>query len=124
MKKIFFLIVPLLSFSQINLPVDFENSQVFNEDIVNFDGGSGYVVYNPQIDDNNPSEQVGVIIRDGGSIWAGSYIELDSYLDFSSNTQISMSVYTPTTGLNVKFKLEGDNNAQTERDSYTTQSNE
>ena len=51
-------------------------------------------------------------------------IELDSYLDFSSNTQISMSVYTPTTGLTVKFKLEGDNNAQTERDSYTTLSNE
>ena len=124
MKKIFFLLVPLLSFSQINLPVDFENSQVFNEDIVNFDGGSGYVVNNPQIDGNNPSEQVGVIIRDGGTIWAGSYIELDSYLDFSSNTQISMSVYTPTTGLTVKFKLEGDNNAQTERDSYTTLSNE
>ena len=35
MKKIFFLLLPFLSFSQINLPVDFENSQVFNEDIVN-----------------------------------------------------------------------------------------
>ena len=124
MKKIFFLLLPFLSFSQINLPVDFENSQVFNEDIVNFDGGSGYVVNNPQIDSNNPSEQVGVIIRDGGTIWAGSYIELDSYLDFSSNTNISMSVYTPTSGLIVKFKLEGDNNAQTERDSYTTLSND
>ena len=124
MNKILFLFIPLISYSQINLPIDFENGQVLNEDIVNFDGGSGYVVYNPQIDGNNSSEQVGVIIRDGGTIWAGSYIELDSYLDFSSNTQISMSVYTPTTGLTVKFKLEGDNNAQTERDSYTTLSNE
>ena len=123
-KLILLLFIPLISYSQINLPIDFENGQVLNEDIVNFDGGSGYVVYNPQIDGNNSSEQVGVIIRDGGTIWAGSYIELDSYLDFSSNTQISMSVYTPTTGLTVKFKLEGDNNAQTERDSYTTLSNE
>ena len=123
MKKILLLFIPIISFSQINLPIDFENDQVLNEDIVNFDGGSGYVVYNPQIDDNNPSEQVGVIIRDGGSIWAGSYIELDSYLDFSSNTHISMSVYTPIPGLTVRFKLEGDNNAQTERDSYTTLSN-
>ena len=73
MNKILFLFIPLISYSQINLPIDFENGQVLNEDIINFDGGSGYVVYNPQIDDNNPSEQVGVIIRDGGTIWAGSY---------------------------------------------------
>ena len=109
--------------AQISLPVDFENDQVLIEDIVNFDGGTGSVVSNPQIDDNNPSEQVGVITRDGGNIWAGSYIELDSYLDFSTNTHISMSVYTPISGLTVKFKLEGNNGAQTERDAYSTQSN-
>tara|TARA_B100001057_G_C22739561_1_gene907173 strand:- start:300 stop:1298 length:999 start_codon:yes stop_codon:yes gene_type:complete len=34
-----------------------------------------------------------------------------------------MSVYTPISGLIVKFKLEGDNNAQTERVAYTTLSN-
>ncbi len=110
--------------AQILLPVDFENDQVLIEDIVNFDGGTGSVVSNPQIDDNNPSEQVGVITREGGEIWAGSYIELDNYLDFSTNTHISMSVYTPISGLTVKFKLEGDNGAQTERDAYSTQSND
>ena len=108
---------------QIELPINFENEQITNEDIVNFNGGSGYVVYNPQIDDDNPSEYAGVIIRDGGDIWAGSYIELDSYLDFSVNTHISMSVYSPISGLTVKFKLEGNNGAATERDSYTTLSN-
>ena len=110
--------------AQISLPIDFENDQILNEDFVNFDGGSGSVVYNPLINDNNPSEQVGVIIRDGGTIWAGSYIQLDSHLDFSTNTHISMSVYTPISGLTVKFKLEGDNGAQTERDAYTDLSNE
>ena len=109
--------------AQINLPIDFENGQITNSDFFNFDGGSGAVAYNPQQDDNNPSEQVGIIIRDGGNIWAGSYIELDSYLDFSVNTHISMSVYTPISGLTVKFKLEGDNGAATERNSYTTLSN-
>ena len=109
--------------AQINLPIDFENEQITNSDFFDFDGGSGAVVYNPQVDDNNPSEQVGVIIRNGGNIWAGSYIELDSYLDFSVNTHISMSVYTPISGLTVKFKLEGNNGAATERDSYTTLSN-
>ena len=109
--------------AQINLPIDFENEQITNSDFVDFNGGSGAVVYNPQVDDSNPSELVGVIIRDGGAIWAGSYIEIDSYLDFSINTNISMSVYTPISGLTVKFKLEGNNGAATERDSYTTLSN-
>ena len=115
--------------AQISLPIDFENDQVLNEDIVNFNGGSGYVVYNPQIDDNNPSEHVGVIIRDGGDIWAGSYIELDGYLDFSTNTTLNMKVLSPYPGLMVKFKLEGDigefpSEPATERDAYTTTTNE
>ena len=115
--------------SQILLPIDFENDQVLNEDIIHFNGGSGYVVYNPQIDDNNPSENVGVIIRDGGDIWAGSYIELDGYLDFSTNTTLNMRVLSPYPGLMVKFKIEGDigefpSEPATERDAYTTTTNE
>ena len=78
--------------AQINLPIDFENEQITNDDIIHFNGGSGYVVYNPQIDNDNSSEYVGVIIRDGGDIWAGTYIELDSYLDFSTNTTLNLSL--------------------------------
>ena len=74
--------------SQILLPIDFEDNQVLNEDIIHFNGGSGYVVYNPQIDDNNPSEHVGVIIRDGGDIWAGSYIELDGVIISSAGEDV------------------------------------
>lgn len=115
--------------AQINLPIDFENEQISNDDIIHFNGGSGYVVYNPQIDNDNPSEYVGVVIRDGGDIWAGTYIELDSYLDFSSNTTLNMRVLSPYPGLMVKFKIEGDQGAfpsepATERDSYTTKNNE
>ena len=115
--------------SQILLPIDFENDQVLNEDIIHFNGGSGYVVYNPQIDDNNPSEHVGVIIRDGGDIWAGSYIELDEYLNFSTNTTLNMRVLSPYPGLMVKFKIEGDigefpSEPATERDAFTTATNE
>tara|TARA_A100001011_G_scaffold391469_1_gene477022 strand:+ start:161 stop:1480 length:1320 start_codon:yes stop_codon:yes gene_type:complete len=124
---IFFFISALNS--QILLPIDFEDNQVLNEDIIHFNGGSGYVVYNPQIDDNNPSEHVGVIIRDGGDIWAGSYIELDGYLDFSTNTTLNMRVLSPYPGLMVKFKIEGDvgefpSEPATERDAYTTATNE
>jgi len=112
------------SISQINLPIDFENNQVTTADFVNFDGGVGSATNNPYINDQNPSSTIGQIIRDGGQVWAGSYLILSDYLDFSSNTHISMSVYTPISGLTVKFKLEGDNGAQTERDTYTTLSND
>ena len=132
MKKIL-LIAIFLSFNtfngQVNLPVDFENAQVTNEDFINFNGGAGYIVYNPQIDDENASESVGVIIRDGGDIWAGSYLELEDYLDFSTNTTINMRVLSPYPGLMVKFKIEGDQGSfpsepATERDAYTTTTNQ
>ena len=61
--------VPNSIFGQIELPINFENEQIINSDIIHFNGGSGYVVYNPQIDDDNPSEYVGVIIRDGGDLY-------------------------------------------------------
>ncbi|MBA41927.1 MAG: hypothetical protein CMC69_01685 [Flavobacteriaceae bacterium] len=131
MRKIFILILLISSTttSQIQLPIDFENNQISNEDIIDFNGGSGYVVYSPQIDSENPSENVGVIIRDGGDIWAGSYIELDNYLDFSTNTTLNMRVLSPYPGLMVKFKIEGDqgdfpSEPATERDAYTTTTNQ
>ena len=123
MKNIFlsFLVLFIFnSFSQVNLPIDFENESVNSDDFVNFDGGTGAVVENPYINDQNQSASTGQIIREGGQIWAGSYLVLDSYLDFSSDTQLSMNVYSPTSGLTVKFKLEGDNGEQTERDTNTT----
>ncbi|MFL2643906.1 MAG: T9SS type A sorting domain-containing protein [Flavobacteriaceae bacterium] len=126
-KKILNIVVILYSISsisQIILPIDFENNQITTDDFVNFDGGVGSATNNPYINDQNPSSTIGQIIRDGGQVWAGSYLVLSDYLDFSSNTHISMSVYTPISGLTVKFKLEGDNGAQTERDTYTTLSND
>jgi len=112
------------SISQIILPIDFENNQITTDDFVNFDGGAGSVIENPYINNQNPSATIAQIIRDGGQIWAGSYLVLENYLDFSSNTHISMNVYSPISGLTVKFKLEGDGGAQTERDTYTALSND
>tara|TARA_Y100000991_G_scaffold212376_1_gene196340 strand:+ start:541 stop:1824 length:1284 start_codon:yes stop_codon:yes gene_type:complete len=128
-KLILLLFIPLVSFGQILLPIDFENNQISNQDFIHFNGGSGYVVYNPQLDVDNSSEYVGVIIRDGGDIWAGSYIELDDYLNFTENTTLNMRVLSPYPGLLVKFKIEGDqgefpSEPATERDAYTSKTNE
>ncbi len=128
-KLIILLFIPFVSYGQILLPIDFENNQISNQDFIHFNGGSGYVVYNPQLDVDNSSEYVGVIIRDGGDIWAGSYIELDDYLNFNENTTLNMRVLSPYPGLLVKFKIEGDqgefpSEPATERDAYTSKTNE
>ena len=69
-----------------------------------------------------------MIVRDQGTEWAGSYIELTNHIDFSEYSNITMNVYSPYVGLMVKLKLEGDNGAfpsepATERDAYTSVSN-
>ena len=65
-----FLFLSLFAQGQ-SLPIDFE-SDVISSDFVDFDGGVGSVVANPQSDAVNTSDKVGKIVRDGGAIWAGS----------------------------------------------------
>jgi len=116
----------LLSYSQMALPINFEEGQVTTESFVYFNGGNGTVVDNPFITDDNSSNTVGKIVRDGGDIWAGSYL-IVSPLDFTTETTIKMSVYSVSPGLLVKFKLEDDNDpvtAAVERDAYTTKNNQ
>ena len=129
MKNCFLLILALntlLTYSQMALPINFEDGQVSTESFVDFSGGTGTVVDNPFITDDNPSNTVGKIVRDGGDIWAGSYL-IVSPLDFTTETTIKMSVYSISPGLLVKFKLEDDNDpvtAAVERDAYTTKYNQ
>ena len=124
MKNIFlsFLVFfTFISFSQVNLPIDFESGTVTTEDFTDFNGGTGSVVDNPYIAEENESSLVGKIVRDGGDIWAGSYLELEDFIDFTTNTTINMRVYSASPGLHVKFKLENnDSSSATERDAYTS----
>ena len=105
-----------------SLPIDFE-SNITTSDFVDFDGGTATVISNPQSNGMNTSAMVAQIIRNGGQIWAGSKIELEDNLDFTTLNSISMKIFTSAPiGTTVKFKLEGTTN--TERDVLTTVSNE
>lgn len=123
-----FKILTLLLFSSIcafsqSLPIDFE-SNVMTSNFIDFDGGLATVIPNPQSIGINESGMVAHIVRDGGAIWAGSKIELQSNLDFSTANLISMKVFTTApAGTQVKFKLESATGS-TERDVNTTTSNE
>jgi len=111
------LLVAFLSNAQV-LPIDFE-SDVVTSDFVDFDGGVATVIPNPQSNGINTSASVAQIVRNGGAIYSGSKILLDNNLDFSTNTALSMKVFTTAPiGTIVKFKLEGGEIA--ERDIPTT----
>ena len=117
----FFLCVATIGYAQIT-PIDFENS-ITTADFTDFDGGTAAVISNPQANGINTSSIVAQIVRNGGTIWSGSKIELSENLDFSTFNKLSMKVFTTApVGTVVKFKLEG--NGETERDAVTTVSGE
>lgn len=100
------LLVASLGHAQ-SLPIDFETA-VVTADFVNFDGGTASVIPNPQANGINTSATVAKIVRNGGTIWAGSKIALDNNLDFTTLNSISMKVFTTApVGTIIKFKLEG-----------------
>ncbi len=90
----------------INFPIDFESDGTYV--FTNFDGGSGSVVLNPNPTVYNASPKVGRIIRNGGASWAGSFLTLQTKINFSTLSTISMKVYSPRAGVPVLLKLEGD----------------
>ncbi|MBK6903012.1 MAG: T9SS type A sorting domain-containing protein [Saprospirales bacterium] len=104
------------------LPIDFE-STIVTADFIDFDGGTATVIANPQPNGINTSASVAQIVRNGGTIWAGSKIDLAANLDFTTLNSLSMKVFTTAPiGTVVKFKLEG--NGSAERDVLTTVTNE
>lgn len=124
MKKftlLFCLLMATVGYAQIST-IDFE-STITTESFEDFSGGTATVIANPQSNGTNTSATVAQIVRDGGEIWAGSKIVLDMNLDFSTFNIISMKVFTSApVGTVVKFKLEGEGEA--ESDVMTTVSNE
>jgi len=111
--------------TQVNLPVNFESTEA-NYAFTNFGNASSTVVSNPHVDAANPSAKVGKLNKaNGAEVWAGSFLELGSPIDFSSLTKIKMKVWSPVAGAIVKMKLENLANASIniERDMTTTVAN-
>ena len=64
-----------------SLPIDFETG-ITTSNFVDFDGGVGTVITNPQSSGINTSATVGQVVRNGGEVWGGSKISLAANLDF------------------------------------------
>jgi hypothetical protein len=89
----------------LTLPIDFELAGTYG--FVDFDGGVGSVIANPNPTGINTSAKVGKIVRNGGATWAGSKLRLPNRFDFSTTHTFTMKVYSTRVGLPVLFKLEG-----------------
>ncbi len=104
-----------------SLPVDFEAS-VVTSDFTNVSGGIATIIENPQANADNPSATVAQFVRSGGAPWAQSKLILTEFLNLSTESAISMKVYTDApVGTLLKLKVEStDAGFANERDVNTT----
>lgn len=109
----------------LKLPVTFENPNV-NHAFTNFGNATSSVVNNPQINGSNPSSKVGRLVKaSGAEVWAGSFLELNSPINFATLQKIKMKVWSPKSGITVKMKLENlaNSSINIERDVVNTTAN-
>ncbi|MHA6278865.1 hypothetical protein ACXYMT_01675 [Salinimicrobium sp. CAU 1759] len=109
----------------LDLPLNFESSTLdyswfnFGPDVPN----GVPIIDNPDPSGVNPSDKVAEYTKPAGSqVWAGTFLELDEAIDFSSQTKVSVDVWSPIAGAPVLFKVEnsGDNSIAAETTVNTT----
>lgn len=104
-----------------SLPIDFETEDVI---FTSFGEAADSVIDNPDTTGINSSSRVLEII-DGVETWAGSFVDLDAPLDFSTNTVISVKIWAPGPGtLRIKLEDSNDSNTFVEKDVNFTKTQE
>ena len=108
----------------IALPLTFESTTA-TYSFTDFSGGAATVVNNPDKTAPNTSAKVGKMVKGAGDPWAGSYITLDSRIDFSTNKTFKVKVYSPRVGAKLLLKVENltDGNIGFEKEVATTVAN-
>ncbi len=108
------------------LPIDFESLTV-NYGFISFGEAFAEVIDNPNQTNGNTSDKVGRLIKPSGAqVWAGTFLQLDSPIDFSSNKIFKVKVFSPKSGITVKLKVENttDGNIGYEIDALNTVAND
>jgi hypothetical protein len=112
------------SMPAMTLPLDFQSS-LLAYNFTNFDGGGVTVINNPQVSGINTSTKVAQMVKDNNQTWGGSWIGLDSLMDFSVKKTFKMKVYSPRVGAKVLLKVENatDGSKSFEKEVATTVAN-
>lgn len=110
----------------VTLPVDFESFTV-NYGFTSFGDASSEVIDNPNQTGLNTSARVGQTIKPSGAqVFAGSFLQLENPIDFSSNKLFKVKVFSPKSGITIKLKVENisDGNIAHEVDVTNTVAND
>lgn len=113
--------------SKVSMPMLFEDRFFdWEQAFTNFEGGSASVVENPDPDQINNSDWVGMMVKDGGQFYGGSWFETERSFSFNGDhDEISMKVWSPREDVQVLIKLEQkDGDLEYESVVHTTTSGE
>ena len=105
----------------LELPIDHESIEL-EYAWGGFGNANPEVVTNPDASGNNTSATVLEINKaTGAEVWAGSSLRLDTVVDFSETSNISLNVWSPRAGVPILFKIENaDASLSAEVQSVTT----
>lgn len=107
------------------MPLTFEDADVdYNPE--GFEGAASQVIDNPDMSGANTSMRVVETVKtEGAQFFAGTTIELDEPIDFSTDKGISIQTWSPKADIPVRIKIENaDASAFAEVDVNTTVTNE
>jgi hypothetical protein len=111
--------------TQVALPVGFE-STTLTYDFLGFEGADSAIEANPLPSGINPTSRVMRTTKTpGAQFFAGTLLNLDAPIDFSSSQKFRMKVLSPKSGIPIRVRLENaDNSVGIELDANTTTLNE
>lgn len=96
----------------VELPLDFENPTL-DYGIFGFEGAESEILPNPDPTGVNTSATVVQSIKTvGAQFFAGTIIELDTPIDFSTTERIAIKTWSPKAGIPIRLKLENQDGSQ------------
>lgn len=109
---------------QLGFPIDFESDEI-DYNLISFGNAELSIVDNPDMNGNESNKVVRFFKAGGAETWAGGLVELPNPIDFSTETNITMDVWSPKSGATVLLKVENsaDQNIFVEIMATTTTSN-
>ena len=97
---------------QLSFPIDFESDEI-DYGLISFGNAELSIVDNPDMNGNTSNRVVKFFKAEGAEVWAGGFVEMPNPIDFSSETNITMDVWSPKSGATVMIKIENSNDPNT-----------
>ena len=96
--------------TEVALPIGWE-SMSLTYDFLGFEGADSAIETNPDQSGINPTATVMRTTKTpGAQFFAGTLLNLDSPIDFSSSQKFRMKIWSPKSGIPIRVRLEDQNN--------------